>query len=228
MKGKLLLLALIIAIASVSIVSAATIHGTVYTLDLEPASDAIVEINTNPNQILLALNGTYSFNVPQGDYILKASIIQEGTITDSTTETVRVTNDGSYIIDLLLFPEFGELDEITERTEKIDESVAEKNNTVLIIILVIIALVIIALIIRFFMKKIKGEPVHIEPEEPKEDLAEAVLEFIKKQEGRTTQKEIRQQFPHSEAKISLVVAELVHKEKIEKIKKGRSNIIILK
>ena len=54
------------------------------------------------------------------------------------------------------------------------------------------------------------------------------LDFIKKQGGRTTQKEIRKNFPMSEAKISLIITELEHRGKIEKIKRGRSNIIILK
>ena len=57
---------------------------------------------------------------------------------------------------------------------------------------------------------------------------ENLIEFIKKQEGRTTQKDIRNNFPHSEAKISLMIAELEDKEIVKKLKKGRGNIIILK
>ena len=55
-----------------------------------------------------------------------------------------------------------------------------------------------------------------------------VIDIIKKEGGRTTQKDIRKQIPLSEAKISLMIAELEHKGVIEKIKKGRGNIIILK
>ena len=52
--------------------------------------------------------------------------------------------------------------------------------------------------------------------------------MIRKEGGRATQKDIRKQIPLSEAKISLMLAELEHKGVVEKIKKGRGNIIILK
>ena len=62
-----------------------------------------------------------------------------------------------------------------------------------------------------------------------DDLSEEdFLEIIKKEGGRTTQKDIRKEIPLSEAKTSLMIAELEHKGIIEKIKKGRGNIIILK
>ena len=57
---------------------------------------------------------------------------------------------------------------------------------------------------------------------------EQIIKIIKREGSRTTQKEIRKQIPLSEAKISLMIAELEHKGIIEKIKKGRGNIIILK
>ncbi len=62
---------------------------------------------------------------------------------------------------------------------------------------------------------------------PKDDL-QAIVSFIEKEGGRTTQKELRKSFPYSEAKISLMLAELEHKGTLEKIKKGRGNILILK
>ncbi len=62
---------------------------------------------------------------------------------------------------------------------------------------------------------------------PNDDL-QSIISFIEKEGGRTTQKELRKHFPYSEAKISLMLAELEHKNTLEKIKKGRGNIIILK
>lgn len=75
-------------------------------------------------------------------------------------------------------------------------------------------------------------PTHIKHKvvstgDPDEDLKQ-VLDVIKKEGGRTTQKELRKHIPLSEAKVSLMVAELEAKGKIEKIKKGRGNIIKLK
>lgn len=57
---------------------------------------------------------------------------------------------------------------------------------------------------------------------------DALMSFIRKEDGRTTQKDIRRQFPLSEAKISLMIAELEDKGLIKKIKQGRGNIIVLK
>ena len=87
-----------------------------------------------------------------------------------------------------------------------------------------IALVVfvLAVIFYFLFKKKKKKPKDIN-----EDKADEVLAFIKKQGGRVTQKDIRKQFPVSEAKISLVITELEDKKLVKRIKRGRGNIIIL-
>ncbi|MFH1315909.1 MAG: hypothetical protein ABII01_00130 [Candidatus Woesearchaeota archaeon] len=63
---------------------------------------------------------------------------------------------------------------------------------------------------------------------PSQNDLDKILDIIKKEGGRTTQKEIRKKMPYSEAKISLMISELEHKGKVERIKKGRGNIIVLK
>jgi uncharacterized membrane protein len=64
-------------------------------------------------------------------------------------------------------------------------------------------------------------------EELDDDLKK-VLDILKAEGGRTTQKEIRKHIPLSEAKVSLIITEMEVKGMVEKIKKGRGNIIILK
>ena len=55
------------------------------------------------------------------------------------------------------------------------------------------------------------------------------IEIINKHGGRIYQKELRKEMLYlSESKISLILTELEHKGKIEKIKKGMGNAIILK
>ena len=88
--------------------------------------------------------------------------------------------------------------------------------------------------LRLFRKRINAESKKT-LEQHKEELAQEpgaidqALEIIKKHDGRLTQKELRKEMMYlSEAKVSLIVTELEHKEKIEKIKKGRGNILILK
>ncbi|MFO7967879.1 MAG: hypothetical protein R6U44_09815 [Archaeoglobaceae archaeon] len=60
-----------------------------------------------------------------------------------------------------------------------------------------------------------------------EDLQKA-LSIIKKEGGRVTQKDLRKQMGYSEAKMSLVIADLERRSIVEKVKKGRGNIIFLK
>ncbi|HLD33627.1 MAG TPA: hypothetical protein VJB66_02795, partial [Candidatus Nanoarchaeia archaeon] len=60
------------------------------------------------------------------------------------------------------------------------------------------------------------------------DELQQVIDFLKSQDGRSTQKDIRKQFPQSEAKISLMIADLENRKLVEKIKKGRGNIVILR
>ena len=72
----------------------------------------------------------------------------------------------------------------------------------------------------------KTEEVVEQPEISENDL-DKIINIIKEEGGRTTQKEIRKKIPYSEAKISLMIAELENKGTIKKIKKGRGNIIVL-
>ncbi|MBW3003954.1 hypothetical protein KY337_05290, partial [Candidatus Woesearchaeota archaeon] len=89
----------------------------------------------------------------------------------------------------------------------------------------VIVIVLVGVLVAYSYKKVSRM---VNQDFPDDDISANVLEFIKQREGRVTQKEIRKEFPSSEAKISLVLTELQQKGRIEKIKKGRGNIIILK
>ena len=99
----------------------------------------------------------------------------------------------------------------------------EDTNFMQIFIIVVFVLFLVTIGIVFYIKRKKPKKTELD-----EDLTEKVLDFIKKNNGRVTQKEIRKNFAYSEAKISLVISELEHKNKIEKIKKSKGNIIILR
>ena len=87
---------------------------------------------------------------------------------------------------------------------------------------------VLGIIAYIIFKSKKTEESGKESGEDTEKDLNKIVEIIKEEGGRVTQKEIRKQIPLSEAKISLMVAELGHKGVIQKIKKGRGNIIILK
>ena len=236
-KSFLYLFMLMIGLNSVC---AATLHGTIYDLSLKKVIIARVEINTSTNQIYIAQNGAYSFDVPEGFYSLKAFVVQKNVITDYVEENITIKEAGSYVLDLILFPEIsiGDFDNGVEINESLFESSNENksNDYLWVLFFVIILIAFIAYFFAMKNKKNKKEPKDddiqksIEKQEEKyeDGNLEQVINIIKQEGGRTTQKDIRKQIPLSEAKISLMIAELEHKGVIEKIKKGRGNIIILK
>lgn len=221
---KVLLLLIFLIFAENCI--AATIHGTVYDDNLNVLKNAIVEIDSTPQQRYLAKEGTYSFTLPEGSYTIVTKYDDQ-----VAEEKITIEKDGSYVLDLFLFPSFEDEDELLKETGDInleDEYFEEeKDKTSFLGLGIIITLLLIGAIF-YFLKPKKPKIKSGIDDINEDDELEKYFEFIKKQGGRTTQKEIRKNFPMSEAKISLIITELEHKGKIEKIRKGRSNIIILK
>lgn len=212
---KKLFLLLVVMILSCSIVYAARISGIVYDESLKRVNDVIVEINTTPKQTVVAKNGEYSFEVPLGNFTIIARFEDA-----AVEENISVIKEGNYIIDLILFPNLEDEPFVEEQIEDMISERADKHNYNYIFIIagtVIVVIFIIFLIIK--RKKLRHEL--------SEDL-QNLIDIVKKHGGRITQKEVRKEIPLSEAKISLMVTELEHKGIIEKIKKGRGNIIVLK
>jgi uncharacterized membrane protein len=215
-----LLPALLLLIAS-SVIGA-TIHGTVYDLDLNTVQ-AVVEINTIPNQVMVAKNGTYSFNAPPGNYLINANQTKLGL---AASEEITVKQEGDYVLDLILFPDMSEEESLMNETLEIISY--EEPSAPQYWMWAIPVLVLLVILIWLYRKNRKQAESHRESAKPvhKADLAE-IIAFIKKEGGRTTQKDLRKAIPYSEAKISLMIAELESQGKVKKIKKGRGNIIIL-
>ena len=220
---KIITITAIMLLVFIMPVLAATIYGTIYDYSLNKAKDARVEINTEPKQFYISKNGSYAFSAPNGRYIIEAKQYAGTLLKASAAENITVKDEGAYVLDLVLFPSVREeeLEEDIGFTDPFDEG---KTNTA--IILTTIAIIII-LFLAFYAWKIKSSS-NKEKEGASDEYLNKILEIIKKEGGRTTQKAIRKEIPLSEAKISLMIAELEHKGVIEKIKKGRGNIIILK
>ncbi len=229
----LLLLASFIILQSAS---AATIYGNIYDISLEKVKNVEIEINTVPKQFMIASNGLYSFNVPNGQYTIKASQMEQNSLVAFASENVTVRQEGQYVIDIIIFPQLEsgleEIDPIEINESILDfPSSPSKFLTPAVLSIVLILLTAAGIFIYpILRKKIKSaqKPSQEDAKEIGRNGLEEIVGIIEKEGGRTTQKEIRKQMPLSEAKISLMIAELEHKGKIEKIKKGRGNIIILK
>lgn len=239
MNGHFNLLIIIFLLSSLA--SAATLKGEIYTEDLELAQDVLVGINTVPQQKYLAKTGSYSFELSPGEYLLTAKNNQYAI----TEEILVLSEKGEYILDLFLLPAFTEEDELWLETE--EEMVVDPEETPRRLLSWIIAGVVFAALLgriiyvrkkygslHLFRRRIKEESrktieQHKEDLEREPNYVEKALEIIKNHNGRITQKELRKELLYlSEAKVSLIVTELEYKGLIEKIKKGRGNVLLLK
>ena len=234
---------LLIALLCFPITLAATLEGTIYDISLEMTEDVRISIDTTPSQLIISKDSTYSFNIPVGDYTLIAEQYEGNTLIASAEESINIQDDGTYILDIILFPIFEEIeDELDFIDSSADELIDDPNYN--FIILLGILLIIIA-IFFYFTKKQKTKNISsVKKQKIRKPVKKAISKvekislilppdllelytFIQKQK-RTTQKEIRKVIPLSEAKISLMIADLESRNIIKKVKKGRGNIIILK
>jgi len=206
----------------------ATIHGVVYYwFTLEPMNGAIVEINTTPKQTMVASDGSYSFSVPPGDYTISASYYQDSTLIYYDEDNLNVVSGGDYRIDLILFPTLEE-NEIPENDVVPDIETGENNY--LIAILFLFTIMVAIIVIGYY--GVKRRPKKLEETyTPKivglpEDLKQ-VVDILKQHGGRMHQLDLKKQLPLSEAKISLMLADLESRGILRKIKRGRGNIIVL-
>ncbi len=197
----------------------ATISGTVYDLELNEVPNSVITIDTEPEQRIVAKEGVYSVEVPEGEYTLEttATINNEKWVA---SETVKVSLGGSYTIDLILIPDFN-LDDLNLESEDYSLVVEDETNDdyLWVILLGIITLIVAGAIFLITKKDSKIE---------EDEFVSQVISVLKKHGGRATQKQLRKELPFSEAKVSLVISQLESENKIKKIKKGRGNILILK
>lgn len=200
---------------------AAVIHGSVYDLELNTLSQAVVEIDTVPKQVMVSRNGTYQFTVAPGEYVITA---RHAKLDLVARERIRVQNEGSFVLDLILFPDLEAEEELLNETLDVPEYDEPAPPLPWKAVVSVLALVILAGLGWWYWRK--HQPKEGKKTAPKVDLEE-ILAFVRKEGGRATQKELRKAIPYSEAKISLMIAELESQGKLRKIKKGRGNILVL-
>lgn len=222
MRKEILYLVLILLMASSAL--GATIHGTIYDMNLNKVSGAIVEINSTPRQRLASVDGTYSFSLQKGNYAIIAVYNEKNNIQKSE-EKLSITDEGDYVLDLFLFPDIsGEETLFNESDINISQPYKRDYTPYTVIgLLLVLGLAGFIIYLKYFREKRIEEKI-----ERKEDTdLNKVILILKKHGGRATQKDIRKEIPLSEAKISLMIAELESDNRIKKIKKGRGNIIVL-
>lgn len=271
----------------------ATVHGVTYAWDtLEPVNDTVIDVNSNPPQSIVAKDGAYSFELTPGDYTIKASYYENNSLIYSKETTIEIEDEGSYVLDLLLYP-------VSDK--RATETVAAKMNSngavasgqtknilsiisyLPVAIALFLPVAIVVAIVLFLLggvyeitKKYRkrnekrsqqgkinisgllvkaltrptysgvnpvGEEPMIEPviESGENSVIEAnalknepltpelndVLNIIRGNKGRITQKDLRGRLKYSEVKVSLLLSELEKRGLIKKFKNGRENIVVL-
>ncbi|MCX9083842.1 MAG: hypothetical protein OIN87_03470 [Candidatus Methanoperedens sp.] len=247
-SARRIILLIIIISGLVMGAHAAKLYGSVYEWsDLEkPLKNVIVEIEENGTRVQYKVSGdgTYSFDVAPGKYILKAKYFIDNILEFSGEEKLQIDKpDESRNLDLLIFPptdlDYEYLADIN-LTGELDPGKSNITNYIILIIFVLL----ISIILLFLIRRTKNKTAISEEDEiPEEaplnnippmkkktdDLPEDLRELydtILKKGGRTTQKEIRKDAKYGEAKVSLMLADLEDRGLVKKIRKGRSNIII--
>ncbi len=228
MEKKRFLVFLFLLVSLVPCINAAEIYGTVYDMSLNPAMGAVIEVDSVPKQTNILKDGTYSFTLPVGEYVIKATYVSSYNVY-SAEENITIVDEGRYIVDLIVFPDLSEESELLLLGDDITlEEIYEDETKAFPWLYIILGLVIIALVIIFVKKRKPKERTEEKILEEEIDPKDKIYEFIKQKGGRVTQKEIRKNFPVSQATISLILTELESEGKLKKIKRGKGNIIILK
>ncbi len=196
----------------------AEIYGKIYRWDtLDIVKGAVVEIEDGITQRMVSENGSYSFTVPPGEYTIKAVYGEFATV-----ENVTVKNTTRF--DLILFPN---LNIVESEVPEFPEVPGEEPPYYLAVAGVAGAVVLLLYLLKRREREIVEASLASQQEDLPDDLIE-VLEILQKAGGRMTQKELRKKLGYSEAKMSLIIADLERRGFVEKIKKGRGNIIFLR
>ena len=237
-----------------SAAQAATITGTVYDFGLSPVPQALVLAEGPVKQQVITDDAMYALDVPAGSYLIRAQQWERGRVIALAEENITVPATGMYRLDLIVFPLFGE-EELMETEIPVDEMLTEaaERPVFLYVILAALAMGGAGIAAAIILRKGKKHAAEAEEAVPKakagtktggkatETAAEGtaagqaalpadlqqLVDFLAKEGGRTTQKELRKQFPLSESKISLMLADLEQRGIVRKIKKGRGNVVVM-
>ncbi len=211
-----------------STVEGATIRGTVYGPDFGLLKNVVISVNSTPEQLYIAKNGEYTFNLGVGEYLIEAKYYSSALLEYSGIEKIKITTlEGDFIVDFILLPSI-EDEKLFQNYPELEELFVEKTENTLVISIVIFAFILGAIIYLRLRKRSLVKDVAKSEEEVPEDLKK-MIEIINKSDGRISQKELRRKMlPYSEAKVSLMVADLEDRGFIRKMKVGRGNIIVLK
>jgi uncharacterized membrane protein len=210
MKRVLLLLVLF------SLAFPIQVYGDIYEAGtLERLNSVVLTVSADHysyRQVFSSSN--YSIDLPDGSYDIKVEHYSDGVLTHEFNESVNL-NGQKARMDFVLEP----------LPSQVDLRFYAIAGVLIILLLIIIHRI---LLIHFPAKKPPLINTSEEVQEKTIELdneAKKVLDIIESNEGRMTQKELKEILNYSDSKMSLIIAELEHFGLIKKFKRGRGNII---
>ncbi len=180
------LLLIAILVVCVPSASAAVVHGTTYEWStFEALENTIVLVNSTPPQVMVASSGSYTFDLPEGSYTIRAEYYRGNLLEYCVEEEITIVGDGDFVLDLLMFPPIEEAylcEDINLSEDLFDyEELHEDEEDFRVLLYAIGILSVLAIVSALFLwkrgKKGAGkdgkedyghEPVEPEPETPKE------------------------------------------------------------
>lgn len=226
-----------------------TISGYIYDFSFDLVHNTIVEINTSPRQLIVATDGSYSFNIAPGKYLLTAR--KDDLISE---DEILIESLGNFRYDIILFPSFDDEEWLQDilsdiyadsGLDEFDFEIGKQTREYFLYFLLGAFAIIINFIIMFrkkiflFLRKSgfsrknddvlkNNSSIHDAVKNNfNNDDSDRIISYLESEGGRSTQKEIRKHIALSEAKTSLLLAELENNGSIKRFKRGRSNVVVL-
>lgn len=224
---------IILCFLFIPIVHGATIKGNIYDLGLNPLNGVIVTIDTMPQQVFIVTDNSYEFIVKEGNYQITANYEDDL----FTSENITIVDNGTYKLDLILLPSITGIELTNFENEDMNinlnnNNLDDKSKSQFGLLFILIVIAFIALAIVFFANIFFAKKFQLEIDESTESLEDDqimidISKKLKDNGGSLTQKDLRKELGIGEAKLSVILTQLENDKLIEKIKKGRGNIIRL-
>lgn len=253
MKGRFIIIPILLILLSAFQVYGVTVHGTIYDEDLDPVKQVVVEVNSTPLQRHVSKYGGYSFDLNPGVYQLTAIYSNNGSSLQISDEIVNIkSGEGDYIVDLFIYPNINLSKDIVKEENPFTTWFFNKGYLwvlgISIFLFVVLFIAFFTTLFKYTQKKKTSHSIEYNiqyspdeenntPSEIKEPqietiseddkLKKRILKIIEESDNQITQKNIRKKIDLSESKISQVISELAKEKKIKKIKKGRMNYITI-
>jgi len=204
--------------------------------------NVVIEVYSNSTLRIqtISTDGTYSLSLPPGDCTIMGKHYYGSLLLSDAQENITLQPHDNITLDMIMFPTFENEVPENEIPENYDNAIvegeAEAGTAWWPVLGGVLALALVGVVAFYYLKiSPKKKPVAKKVEETPpvkvvglpDDLKE-VMDVITESGGRINQVELRKKLPYSEAKVSLMVADLENRGLVRKIKKGRGNIIILK